>query len=141
VTRIKSTPWILACLALISFLLVAGSGCAQQAAPTPTPAATPTSEAISEVAEIAKKIKSGEIDVGEVFGMATGERYHNIHATELNLDCTTCHVSTMTTGERVFSAQDVSSQAPGPVNREACLQCHETGPATNLYGGESSKSQ
>jgi hypothetical protein len=100
-----------------------------------------TREVIKEVPmtlpTLAEKIKNGEIDVGTEYGLALGQRYHNIHATVLGLECTTCHMGEMTTQQEVFSAQDVSPQAPGPVDRRGCLGCHRAGPGSNIYGSSS----
>ncbi len=87
---------------------------------------------------LAEKIKSGEIDVGTEDGLAFDQRYHNIHNVVLGLGCSSCHIAEVDATNEVFSAWNVSPQAPGPVDRRGCLGCHSVGgPATAFYGSES----
>ena len=80
------------------------------------------------LSELAEQIRSGEIDVGKEYGMALDQRFHQIHATVLDMGCTRCHVET--------APREVAlppSGAPGTVDRRVCLGCHATGPALPLY--------
>ncbi len=78
-----------------------------------------------------------DIEVSEEHGLAVGQRYHDIHSEE-GVECTTCHISEPDTTQTVFGAQDVSPQAPGPVDRKACLSCHSgSGPGEDLYSSDS----
>ena len=106
---------------------------------TPEKAKEPTvGVSASKVREVAQKVKSGEIDVGTEHGMALNDRYHKIHATELGMECADCHLSKPDTEQTVFSAQDVSPLSPGPADRQVCLQCHQDGEASDLYGSDES---
>lgn len=90
---------------------------------------------VPSLEETVKAIQEGKIDVGKDYGMATGQRYHNIHANVLKLECANCHISGQPNPtQTVFNAQDVSPQAPAPVDKQACLVCHSTGPAKAVYG-------
>ena len=84
--------------------------------------------------ETAKAIEEGNIDVGKEYGLAPDQRYHEIHATTLGLECATCHTANADSTNKVVSAWNVSPQAPGPVDRTGCLGCHHAGPGGNLYG-------
>ena len=80
------------------------------------------------LSELAVQIQNGEIDVGQEYGMALDQRFHEIHATALGMECTRCHVT-----EAPLEMALPPSNAPGPIDRRVCLGCHVTGPATNLY--------
>lgn len=82
---------------------------------------------------LAEKIRKGEIDVGEAYGMAPNQRYHTIHAMVIGLECSNCHVEKIPP-EAIFAQKPPG--APGPVDKRVCLGCHLTGPATNLYTPE-----
>jgi uncharacterized membrane protein len=92
-----------------------------------------TKEVPMTLPALAEKIRNGEIDSGTEHGLALDQRYHKIHATVLGLECATCHISEPDTTQTVFNAQDVSPQAPGPVDKKACLSCHRAGPGEDLY--------
>lgn len=77
---------------------------------------------------LAEKIRTGEIDVGEEYGMAPDQRFHQIHATTIGMECTRCHVT-----EALFEVAPPPADAPGPVDRRICTGCHMTGPASKLY--------
>ncbi len=77
--------------------------------------------------EIAEQIRSGEIDVGDEFGMEKDQRFHRIHADAIGMDCSQCHVD-----EAPYEVAPATSKE-GPVDRRVCLGCHLTGPATLLY--------
>ena len=91
-----------------------------------------------KVREVARKVGSGEADVGSESGLQVGGRYHNIHTAELDMECADCHLSEPSTTQTVFFAQDGSPQAPGAVDRQVCLQCHQGGGASDLYGSDDS---
>ncbi len=85
--------------------------------------------------ETADAIRSGEIDVGDDYGLDVGKRFHEIHTTALGLGCETCHgdgVSRDTT----LAAWNESPQSPGPVDRRGCLGCHSGGLGNAIYGAE-----
>ena len=72
----------------------------------------------------------------EDFGMGKNQRYHQIHKAE-DLDCDDCHTEELSPGEAIFFAQDMSPDAPDPVDRSVCLFCHEgTDAELPLYGVE-----
>ncbi len=93
-----------------------------------------TKEVPMNLPATADAIQKDEIDVGKEFGLGPDERYHEIHTTVLGLECTTCHIAKVNTTDKVFSAWNVSPQAPGPVDRRGCLGCHHAGPGSDLYG-------
>ena len=96
---------------------------------------TPSPEPLSP--EGKEEPKEVEVGKGE-YGLAVGQRYHDIHTTEQGLACATCHISEPGTTQTVFGAQDVSSTAPGPVDKKACLGCHsDDGPGKDLYSSDS----
>ncbi len=131
----------LICIAVLVIGLVGGSviscgGTVEKADEEEPTIAIPIPE--EKVKELAQKIKSGEIDVGTEDGLGLDQRYHKIHATVLELECVTCHTGEPDTTLTVFSAQDVSPQAPGPVDRGGCLSCHRAaGLASEVYGSSS----
>lgn len=86
----------------------------------------------------AEAIQTGEIDVGTDFGFGIDQRYHTIHASVLGLKCDTCHIAKGDTTETGSSAWNASPQSPGLVDRKGCLGCHNSGPASNLYGSSGS---
>lgn len=90
-------------------------------------------EAVSAVSLsiLAQGIQDGEIDVGDEFGMAQGQRFHNIHAEVVDMKCTQCHVQDAPL--EVAQPINVTDEAPGPVDRRVCLGCHLNGPAAKLY--------
>ncbi|MFQ6015784.1 MAG: hypothetical protein ACE5NP_10115 [Anaerolineae bacterium] len=117
---------------LIATLILGGCG-----APPPTPTEevveeTPTA-VVETVQDLAEKIRAGEIDVGEEYGLGVDQRYHKIHTSVLALECTNCHAEEFGPLEASLYQQDVSPSAPGPVDRTSCLECHQEGPATDLY--------
>lgn len=67
-----------------------------------------------------------------VLGMALGQRFHNIHAVRLGLQCSLCHVP------RVEEYQDPLAQVFNLADRGACLTCH--GGIRVLYGEDWKKS-
>ena len=121
----------LICIAILIVGLIAGGiisckGTPEEATEEEPTITIPLPE--EEVEELAQKIRSGEIDVGTEHGLGLGQRYHRIHATVLELECVTCHISEADTTQTVFNAQDVSAAAPGPVDKRVCLACHRAGP-------------
>ncbi|TDA70097.1 MAG: hypothetical protein D9V47_02790 [Clostridia bacterium] len=76
----------------------------------------------------------GPAEAAQKYGLSLNQAYHNLHAQQLGVACTTCHVQQVTGEIQVFSGQDVSPAAPGPVDRKACLACHTAGPGRKLYG-------
>ncbi len=61
-------------------------------------------------------------------GMKLGERFHNIHSTQLQLQCGFCHV------QRVEAYQDPLAQVFNQFDTRACLSCHKEGGAQPFYG-------
>ena len=85
-------------------------------------------EGIRTLAALAEQIRSGEIDVGEEYGMDEDQRFHVIHADTLGMDCSQCHVE-----EAKYEVAEATSKE-GQVDRRVCLGCHmKGGPATDLY--------
>ncbi len=86
---------------------------------------------------LAEKIRKGEIDPGQRFGMDPEGRFHKIHAVILGLECTQCHLDRMPVRIEVFLSSPPagsSPDAPGSADRRACLGCHLTGPGKSFYG-------
>lgn len=77
---------------------------------------------------LAQQIRAGEIDVGEEYGMAPDQRFHQIHATAIEMECAQCHVE-----EAPLEVAATSVGAPGPVDRRVCVGCHLTAPASKFY--------
>ena len=92
--------------------------------------ATPASgqEDYLTLAKLAEQIQSGEIDVGEEYGMGEEQRFHVIHADVIDMSCKQCHVR-----EAPYEIGESYSDEADPVDRRVCLGCHLTGPATRLY--------
>ena len=90
-------------------------------------------DAISFVSlsEIARSIRDGEIDVGDEYGMAEGQRFHVIHADVIDMKCTQCHVQDAPL--EVAQPLNISDDAPGVVDHRICLGCHLNGPGEKLY--------
>jgi hypothetical protein len=83
---------------------------------------------IMTLSALAEAIRSGEVDVGDEFGVAMGQRFHTIHAETVGMACNQCHVQDAP--EEVAPAAE---GAPGVVDRRVCVGCHLNGPATPLY--------
>ena len=85
--------------------------------------------------ETAEMIRSGEIDVGNEYGMEIGKRWHNIHAEVLGLRCRYCHIPSYASDYLYQRKYKVPVRgAPGVVDRGICLGCHkQNGPARELY--------
>jgi hypothetical protein len=82
------------------------------------------------LATLAQQIRSGNIDVGDEFGMGSGQRFHRIHELA-GLDCADCHVDEAPL--EVAQPSNSDSEVAGPVDRRTCLGCHLTGPSEKLY--------
>lgn len=80
---------------------------------------------------LAQKLRQGEIDVGQEYGMMPGQRFHNIHAKTIGMQCGQCHVA-----EAPLELATPSPYAPAPVDRRICLGCHMNGPATTFYSAK-----
>ncbi len=85
-------------------------------------------EGAFSLSTLAEQIRSGEIDVGDEYGMESDQRYHTIHADVVDMSCSQCHVD-----EAPYEIALPSDESPDPVDRRVCLGCHVNGPATNLY--------
>lgn len=100
----------------------------------------PVEKTVKEYAslkELAEKIRTGEIDVGNDYSMALNGRYHTIHNKVLGLDCSSCHVAGNYSEDYLYQRKyKVPIRgAPGVVDRGACLGCHkEGGIASELFG-------
>ncbi|RMD70479.1 MAG: hypothetical protein D6819_04185 [Gammaproteobacteria bacterium] len=88
------------------------------------------------LAELAAKIRSGEVDAGEKHSMEIGARFHTIHNQLLGMRCGTCHVPRYAKDYLFLSRYEVPRRfAPGVVGRATCIGCHqEGGIATPWYG-------
>ncbi|NOY16972.1 MAG: hypothetical protein GXP23_08585 [Gammaproteobacteria bacterium] len=88
------------------------------------------SDTHKELARLAEKIRSGEIDVGKDYSMneKTG-RFHIIHADKLMLDCTTCHQGKAYRKDYLLVGKDKAypARAKGQYQRSVCLGCHQKG--------------
>jgi hypothetical protein len=94
------------------------------------PAAPAGDVEIVTLAALAEAIRAGEVDVGEEFGTALGQRFHNIHAQTVGMACNQCHVDEADAPDEVAPAP---VGAPGVVDRRVCAGCHLNGPATLLF--------
>lgn len=106
----------------LAVLLTIGCIGGGEEAPEETPAPA------EQLSILAEGIRTGEIDVGTEYGMASNQRFHRIHATVIGMVCTQCHVK-----EAPLEIASASAGAPGPVDRRVCIGCHTTGPATKMY--------
>ncbi len=77
---------------------------------------------------LARGIRSGEIDIGQDYGMAEEQRFHQIHAELIDMKCPQCHVD-----EAPLELSQPFSDEADPVDRRVCFGCHLTGPAAKLY--------
>jgi hypothetical protein len=85
-------------------------------------------EGTFSLADLAEQIRTGEIDVGDEFGMGPEQRYHLIHAGTLDMSCSQCHVE-----DAPYELAQPLSEDVDSVDRRVCLGCHLNGPATKLY--------
>lgn len=93
----------------------------------------------ADLARIAEKIRSGEIDVGNDYSMnfKTG-RFHIIHADKMVLDCTACHYGYRYRDDVFLMSKEkpFPAAAKGLYERSVCLGCHQSGGiATRWYNG------
>jgi hypothetical protein len=86
---------------------------------------------------LAEAIRSGEVDVGDEYGMGLDQRYHKIHSDVLGIECLNCHASELTRGDAVFFDQDTSPMSSGLVDRGSCRGCHGAGSASAIYAAGS----
>ncbi|MGR9100007.1 MAG: hypothetical protein ACU826_05515 [Gammaproteobacteria bacterium] len=106
---------------------------------TPIDTRTPEELKTLNLARIAEKIRSGEIDVGKEYSTnyQTG-RFHIIHADKLLLDCENCHFGSEYKADYLLmgKAKPMPEKMPGRLQRSVCLGCHrEGGMAIRLYDG------
>lgn len=83
------------------------------------------------LASMAKRIRDGEIEIGNEFGMGEDQRFHVIHTDIIDMKCLQCHVEDAPL--EVAAPLNITDEAPGIVDRRVCLGCHLNGPASNLY--------
>ena len=131
-------------LMFLGVIVMLIAGCAQQETTKPAPSETPTPSEVQTsvpskeyvtLKELAEKIRSGEIDVGNDYSMSLNGRFHTIHSKVLGLDCSACHVSSYAEDYIYQGKYEKSGGAPGVVDRSTCLGCHkEGGIATPWYG-------
>jgi len=142
----RSGIFLLMVLGIIAVLV---AGCAQQETAKPTPETTQTpvpkstpiethtpapSVEYASLKELAEKIRSGEIDVGNDYSMSLNGRFHTIHAKVLGMQCTSCHISSFSEDVLYRRKYEKPAGAPGVVDRGVCLGCHkEGGIATPWY--------
>lgn len=112
----KATPFLIGILVLALAL----------AAVTVSPAVG--QEEAPSLTKLARQIRSGEIDVGDEYGMGEDQRFHVIHADTINMSCQQCHVE-----EAPYELGVPYNSAEDPVDRRVCLGCHLNGPASPLY--------
>jgi hypothetical protein len=80
--------------------------------------------------ELAEAIRKGVIDVGTTYGLALGQRFHNIHTIALGLQCTTCHQAQKYPDDYLYIRKYVVEKEapqrgmPGVVDRGVCIGCH-----------------
>ncbi len=80
--------------------------------------------------ELAEAIRRGEIDVGTTYGLALGQRFHNIHANVLGLACQTCHQASKYPEDYLYIRKYVAEKLVeegkllGVVDRGVCIGCH-----------------
>jgi len=91
---------------------------------------TDNSATHKELARLAEKIRSGEIDVGKDYSMNTKTgRFHIIHADKLMLDCSNCHRGERYRKDYLLVGKDepYPVRAKGRYQRSICLGCHQRG--------------
>lgn len=89
-------------------------------------------------ADVAEKIRAGEIDVGKKLGMSVDGRFHVIHLEVLGLGCLACHENRAFPDDSHFlrRAEFPARGHPGAVDPISCVSCHRReGIASTWYGG------
>ena len=102
----------------VGFVLIALVAAVILAACQPTPEAQPP--ATPEVPQATAPPPA--------IGMQSGERYHEIHTTKLQLKCDFCHTNAT---ENYY---DPLAQVSNLADRRACLSCHKEGAVQPFYG-------
>ncbi|MCE4598604.1 MAG: hypothetical protein F7C81_00190 [Desulfurococcales archaeon] len=107
---------------------------------TVTSVETVTQTKTASLADLARMIREGQIDVGTEYSLEFGKRYHNIHAIVLGLSCNTCHQAKTYPADYLYIRKYVAEkmaeegEIPGVVDRGVCLGCHRSnGVAHELY--------
>ena len=80
------------------------------------------------LADLARMIQDGEIEIEGEYGMGEDQRFHIIHSDIIDMSCKQCHVR-----EAPFEIGLPYVEDERPVDRRVCLGCHLNGPATPLY--------
>lgn len=96
---------------------------------------TPPQTALADVAE---KIRAGQIDVGQKHGMSVDGRFHVVHLDVLGMGCLACHEKRSFPEDAHFlrKAEFPQRGHPGAVDPISCVSCHRNeGLASTWYGG------
>lgn len=107
-----------------------------------TAADTDTPATHKELARIAEKIRSGEIDVGKDYSVnVKNGRFHIIHADKLMLDCSTCHRGETYRKDYLIIGKNkpYPPRAKGLYQRSVCLGCHQKGGIATRWYNSSTK--
>ncbi|RMD70173.1 MAG: hypothetical protein D6819_04925 [Gammaproteobacteria bacterium] len=88
------------------------------------------------LAQLAARIRNGEVDAGKKISMDIGARFHTIHNQILGMSCGTCHVPRYAEDYLFLSRYEVPRRfAPGVAGSSTCLGCPQKGGiATPWYG-------
>ena len=96
-----------------------------------------------DLAEMAKAIRDGEIDVGKQLDMDKKKgRFHVIHSDTVGLECEGCHVGKQYAKDYLLVGRtNAERQAVGAgkgeksdvLDRSVCLGCHKTGGVATVW--------
>ena len=108
-----------------TFVSLAVSGCRGDEQPSATPTTIKPSPTITATTPVPTATPAPL-----PLGLKIGERFHDVHATKLQLKCDFCHSETTDT------YNDPLAQVSNQADRRACLSCHKEGGAQPFYGEE-----
>ena len=97
-----------------------------------------------DLAEMAKAIRDGQVDVGKQLDMDKKKgRFHRIHSDTVGLECEGCHVGKEYAKDYLLAGREnAERQAAGKgkggeksdvLDRSVCLGCHKTGGVATVW--------